>query len=59
LRVLFDTNVVLDLILDREPFSLDAARCFPRVETGEIDGWLCGTTVTALHYLIRKSAGVR
>jgi len=57
LRVLFDTNVVLDLLLDRKPFSLDAARCFSRVEAGEIEGWLCGTTVTTLHYLIRKSVG--
>jgi predicted nucleic acid-binding protein len=57
LRVLFDTNVVLDLLLDRRPFSLDAARCFSRVEAGEIEGWLCGTTVTTLHYLIRKAVG--
>jgi predicted nucleic acid-binding protein len=59
LKVLFDTNVVLDLLLDREPFSWDAARCFSRVEAGEIEGWLCASTVTALHYLIRKSAGAK
>jgi hypothetical protein len=33
--VLFDTNVVLDLLLDREPFLLEAAKCFSRVEAGE------------------------
>jgi len=59
LRVLFDTNVVLDLLLDREPFSADAARCISMVESGEIEGWLCASTVTTLHYLIRKSAGSR
>jgi predicted nucleic acid-binding protein len=59
LRVIFDTNVVLDLLLDRKPFSLDAARCFSRVESGEIEGWLCATTVTTLHYLLRKSLGAR
>jgi predicted nucleic acid-binding protein len=26
-------------------------------ESGEIEGWLCATTVTTLHYLIRKSMG--
>lgn len=57
MRVLFDTNVVLDLLLDREPFALDAARCFSMVESGEIEGWLCASTVTTLHYLIRKSSG--
>jgi predicted nucleic acid-binding protein len=55
--VLFDTNVVLDLLLDREPFSQDAARCFSLVESGEIEGWLCASTVTTLHYLIKKSLG--
>jgi predicted nucleic acid-binding protein len=59
LKVLFDTNVVLDLLLDREPFSLDAARCFSWVEAGEIEGWLCGSTVTTLYYLIGKSIGAR
>jgi len=59
LRVLFDTNVVLDLLLDREPFSPDAARCLSMVESGEIEGWLCASTVTTLHYLIRKSAGAK
>lgn len=55
--MLFDTNVVLDLLLDREPFSLDAAKCLSMVESGEIEGWLCASTVTTLHYLIRKSVG--
>lgn len=59
MKVLFDTNVVLDLLLDREPFSQDAAGCLSMVEAGEIEGWLCATTVTTLHYLIRKGAGAR
>jgi len=59
LRVLFDTNVILDVLLDRNPFSEDAARCLSMAESGEIEGWLCASTVTTLHYLIRKSAGGR
>lgn len=59
MRVLFDTNVVLDLLLDRKPFSVDAARCLSMVESGRIEGLLCATTVTTLHYLIRKSVGNR
>lgn len=57
MRVLFDTNVILDLLLDRDPFSQDASRCLSMVESGVIEGWLCASTVTTLHYLIRKSAG--
>jgi len=32
MKVLFDTNVVLDLLLDREPFSLEAEILFSKVE---------------------------
>jgi predicted nucleic acid-binding protein len=57
LKVLFDTNVVLDVLLDRKPFSAIAARLFARVEKGELSGILGATTVTTLHYLLTKSYG--
>jgi predicted nucleic acid-binding protein len=46
LRILFDTNVILDLLLDREPFSSAAAELFLLVEAGEITGYVCATSVT-------------
>jgi len=55
-KVLFDTNVVLDLLLDREPFAEAAARLFFRVETGRLEGYLGATSVTTLHYLIGQAA---
>jgi len=57
LRILFDTNVILDVLLDREPFSSTAARLFSKVETGEITGCVCATTVTTLHYPMSKVIG--
>jgi predicted nucleic acid-binding protein len=57
LRVLFDTNVVLDVLLDREPFSTTAAQLFSKVETGDISGYVCATTVTTVHYLASKVVG--
>jgi len=55
LRVLFDTNVVLDLLLDREPHSTHAAILFSRVECGEIIGFVCATTITTIRYLASKA----
>ncbi|HIP46684.1 MAG TPA: PIN domain-containing protein [Campylobacterales bacterium] len=55
MKVLFDTNVVLDLLLDREPFSLEAEILFSKVEKKEIHGYLCATTMTTIHYLLSKS----
>ena len=57
MRILFDTNVILDVLLDREPFSTTAAKLFSKVETGEITGYVCATTITTIHYLARKVIG--
>ena len=57
MRILFDTNVILDVLLDREPFSSSAAALFSKVETGEISGYVCATTITKIFYLARKVIG--
>jgi len=57
MKVLFDTNVVLDFLLDRQPFSDIAANLFARVEYAELNGYICATTVTTIHYLVKKALG--
>ncbi|MBI4371004.1 MAG: PIN domain-containing protein [Elusimicrobia bacterium] len=57
MKVLVDTNVVLDLLLDREPFSDSAARLFSLIEEGRVTGYLCATTLTTIHYLAGKVLG--
>jgi predicted nucleic acid-binding protein len=59
LRVLFDTNVVLDLLLDRAPFVEASEQILSRVEAGELSGYLCATTITTIHYLAAKALGAR
>lgn len=54
MKVLFDTNVVLDLLLDREPFADVAERLIGRVERRQIEGLLGATTITTVHYLVAK-----
>jgi predicted nucleic acid-binding protein len=56
-RVLLDTNVVLDVLLDREPFVEDSAAVFAWVEGGALTGLLCATTLTTLAYLAGKTVG--
>ena len=55
MRVLIDTNVILDLLLDRKPFSEQSALLISKVEKGEITGVLCATTITTIYYLVSKS----
>jgi predicted nucleic acid-binding protein len=56
-RVLFDTNVILDLLLDRQPHAEAAAALIARVERGELIGHICATTVTTIFYLATKVVG--
>ena len=57
MNVLFDTNVVLDALLDREPWAEAAAALFDRVESGGLIGHLGATTVTTIHYIARRNVG--
>ena len=56
---LFDTDVVLDLFLDRQPFAEAAAQMFSKVEVGEIQGYVSATTITTVYYLTTKTIGIR
>lgn len=55
MKVLIDTNVVLDVLLDRRPHSADSAQIFRLVEEGRLQGFLCATTVTTIDYLLLQS----
>jgi predicted nucleic acid-binding protein len=57
LRLLVDTNVVLDVLLERSPFEADSAKIMAAVETGVVEGFLCATTITTIHYLTAKAVG--
>lgn len=55
MRVMIDTNVVLDVLLARQPFVDDAARVFGLIEQSKIEGVLCATTVTTVDYILAQS----
>jgi len=55
LKILFDTNVILDVLLNRKPFVELSANLVSSVENKTIEGYLCATTITTLDYLISKS----
>ena len=57
MRALFDTNVVLDVLLGRAPHFADSAQCMALVSSGVVTGLLCATTVTTIHYLTERSIG--
>jgi len=54
MRVLVDTNVVLDVLLDRQPHAETSAAIWEAIETGVAEGLLSAHAVNTIHYLIRK-----
>jgi predicted nucleic acid-binding protein len=57
MKILLDTNVVLDFLLKREPFANDAKAIIDEIEDGLVEGYLCPTSITTIHYLTSKIKG--
>ena len=55
MKVIIDTNVVLDVLLARKPHVNAAAGIFAMAEQSEIEAYLCATTVTTVDYLLNQS----
>ena len=56
-RVLLDTNVILDVLLEREPFVGDAAAIWQAVQDQVIQGYVTATTLTNIYYIADKLKG--
>ena len=57
MKILIDTNVVLDVLLSRDPHAGSAAAVLGAIDAGLVEGLVGATTVTTLHYLLSKSLG--
>jgi len=57
MRVLLDTNVVVDVLLDRQPFVDDAARLWLACDDGVFDGCVATFTIPTIHYVCKRHAG--
>ncbi|MEX0780780.1 MAG: PIN domain-containing protein [Balneolales bacterium] len=52
MNVLFDADVILDVLLDREPYEITSYKLLTLVEKGYITGWIGSGTVNTLYYLM-------
>lgn len=57
MKVLIDTNIIVDVALDREPFSAESDRILTFVEEGQIQGYVSASTFSDLYYIIRRDKG--
>ncbi len=52
--VLVDTNVLLDVILDRAPWANDATLLLDAIATGRLYGYIAGHAVTTVHCIVER-----
>lgn len=54
MKVLIDTNIILDFLLEREPFLQDAEALFQAISSGQVVGYVTATTLTDIFYIARR-----
>lgn len=59
MKVLLDTNVVLDVLLDREPHASVSSGLWAAVEQRRASGFVAAHALTTIHYLVRKDRDAR
>jgi len=59
MKVLIDTNIVLDVLLNRKPFVENAIKAFRQAEKGQIEAYITASSVTDLVYILRKAYSLK
>lgn len=56
-RVLFDTNVILDFLLERKPFFREATIALDIVAQGKVSGYVAAHAITTIFYILSRKVG--
>lgn len=57
MKVLVDIDVILDVLLQRDPWASESAQLLAAAERADMAGFVAGHTVTTVYYLTRKARG--
>jgi len=56
MRVLLDTNILLDVLLDRAPFAADSSAVWTACDDGHMVGFITASSLTDIYYIARRAA---
>ncbi len=57
MRILLDTNIVLDVLLNREPFVKDSRGLWQAADEGVFDACVASFSLPTIHYICQRHAG--
>ena len=55
IHLFLDTNILIDFLVNRQPFSLEAAKLFDYSEKGKAKIYVAAVSYNNLYYIIRQS----
>ncbi len=55
MRLMIDTNIILDVLLERDPFFKDSKAVLDLCENKKVIGFISASTATDIFYLVRKA----
>lgn len=56
-QVLFDSDVLIDVLAQRQPFVTASAQALNRVTQPQVQGYVSGHAVTNIFYILRRQVG--
>ena len=57
MNIMLDTNVVIDVLLDREPFSENSSEVLRLCEQRTVEGFISASSMTDIFYLVKRHTG--
>lgn len=57
IKVLFDTNIILDVALKRQEFFQEAANLFSLIDQSKIKASVTSSTITDIYYIAKRDRG--
>lgn len=57
MRCMIDTNIILDVLTQREPFYANSKAVLSLCEDNKLQGFISASTATDIFYIIRKALG--
>lgn len=54
MKLIYDTNIVLDVMLKRDPYYTDSAVALNLSEQGDVEGIIAVTSLTDIFYITHK-----
>lgn len=57
MRILLDTNILVDIALERQPFLENSLKVLTLVYQQQLEGYISASTISDIYYIVRKEKG--